>query len=375
MNTSRMFAAAICAILAGSTGPVAALGQTAPAADRWITDNGGDWSPQSAETMVCPLPDAGRSASSCCPRWTVSAEFVTLERVGTFPSTLVSMVHIPPTLSTEVLNATDLHQGFAGGPRLGLIHHGDGDGDLEVSYFQIDGWDSYRSIGPTPNDWLVMTAPGGFVQTQDSPPRLNDQMMAWAYSSRLCNAELNVRWEPWRRVTVLAGFRWAQLREELQGILAPPGTDGAGTFWDTQTRNNLYGVQIGADGKLLERGRFSIDSVLKAGLFDNHVEETTTVRMARIQYGESASTDHAAFLGEIGLQCKYRLTQRLLLKAGYEAIWLEGVALAPGQISETYCHAPTSPILPQDGYVQAMGVNSSSGVYYHGATAGLEYSF
>ena len=68
---------------------------------------------------------------------------------------------------TEVLNATDLQQGFSGGPRLDLIHHGDDGNDLEVSYFQIDGWDSVASIGPTPNDWLVMRAPGGFLQTQD----------------------------------------------------------------------------------------------------------------------------------------------------------------------------------------------------------------
>jgi len=45
-------------------------------------------------------------------------------------------------------------------------------------------------------------------------------MMAWDYDSRLYKAEANVRWNPWRRVTMLAGFRWIQLREELEGILA-----------------------------------------------------------------------------------------------------------------------------------------------------------
>ena len=38
------------------------------------------------------------------------------------------------------------------------------------------------------------------------------------------------------------------------------------------TRNNLYGFQIGADGKLFERGRFSIDGLVKAGIFDNDAE-------------------------------------------------------------------------------------------------------
>ena len=58
----------------------------------------------------------------------------------------------------------------------------------------------------------------------------------------------------------------------------------------------------------------------------------------------------------------------LLLKAGYEAIWLQGIALAPEQIQETYVS-----FLPMAA--QALGVNCNSGVFYHGATAGLEYSF
>ena len=62
---------------------------------------------------------------------------------------------------TEVLNSGNLNQGFAGGPRVDLIRHGDSGYDLELSYFQIDGWSNARSIGPDdPPDWLVMRAPG-----------------------------------------------------------------------------------------------------------------------------------------------------------------------------------------------------------------------
>ena len=60
--------------------------------------------------------------------------------------------------------------------------------------------------------------------------------------------------------------------------------------------------------------------------------------------------------------------QRLLLRAGYEAIWLEGVALRR-QVQETYV------TLVPKMTAQALGVNCNSGVFYHGATAGLEYSF
>ena len=46
--------------------------------------------------------------------------------------------------------------------------------------------------------------------------------MAWEYATQLYNAELNVRWNPCCRVTMLAGFRWVNLRENLQGALEPP---------------------------------------------------------------------------------------------------------------------------------------------------------
>jgi len=52
-----------------------------------------------------------------------------------------------------------------------------------------------------------------------------------------------------------------------------------------------------------------------------------------------APPEHAAFVGETGLQCKYQVTEASAV-SGYEAIWPEGVALAPGQIQETYLPLP-----------------------------------
>jgi hypothetical protein len=65
---------------------------------------------------------------------------------------------------------------------------------------------------------------------------------------------------------------------------------------------------------------------------------------------------------------KYRVRDGLALKAGYEVLWLDGVALAPGQIQETLTTQSSAP-------VHALGVNSGSSVLFQGFTAGLEYSF
>ncbi len=371
VDCGKLFGTVFCTIFVLWTSAAAVPGQNDPVAGSAITGNGEGSLPSFSETAVGPSPGAGCFGAGfgqpcCCPRWTASADFIILDRVGSFNQTLVETVphnENPKNPGTEVLNANDFQQGFCGGPRLGLLRHGDDGYDLELSYFQIDGWNDYRSVGPTPDYWLVMRAPGGFLQTQD---HRHKQMMAWDYASRLYNAELNVRWNPFARLAVLAGFRWVDLGEDLQGTLPP---ERAAPFWDNNTRNNLYGFQVGADGKLFERGRFSIDGVLKAGIFDNDAEETTAVSIYRHVHEESASTNRTAFLGEIDLRCKYQVTERLSLKLAYEAIWLQGVALAPGQVQEIHSKV-TLPV-----NVQAFGVNCSSGVFYHGATAGLEYAF
>jgi hypothetical protein len=241
--------------------------------------------------------DTGFSRSQSPPRWTVSAEAIILDRVGGASRTLVERVpgtvsfsNVPTTPGTQALNSSDQDQGFSPGVRPGLIHHGDSSFDLELSYFQVNGWSCTGAIGPdNPPNWLVMRAPGSFFQTQD----FTYQAMQWDYSTELYDAEANLRWNLSIWVTMLAGFRRLQLHENLQGTIPPPdrieplwkinqnnnlldvarienqpgvpATGGFPPFWNASTTNNLYGLQIGADGKILECGRFSINRLVKVG--------------------------------------------------------------------------------------------------------------
>jgi hypothetical protein len=376
MSWRNLLETVLSAIFVVAASSAAALGQDDPADCRLHSGNGEDSPPSSSATMTDPSPCAGCCdgdwCRSCCgPRWTASADFIILDRVSGGNQMLVARVPAGEdplhTAGTEALNSKDFQQGFSAGPKLDLIGHGDSDCDLELSYFQIDGWSSDRSVEPdNPVDWLVMRSPG-FIQTNQPP--FDKESMDWSYATKLYNAELNVRWNPSDRITVLAGFRWVNLGEYLMGELEPPTISWEQPFWRTWTTNNLYGLQIGADGKLFERGRFSIDGLAKAGLFDNNAQQTTAISVIFKQVRTvSASANHGAFVGETGLRCKYQLTEGLSLRAGYEVIWLEGVALAPGQIQETSTDMTAIT-------AQALGVNCGSGVLFHGATAGLEYSF
>ncbi|MGB9189161.1 MAG: BBP7 family outer membrane beta-barrel protein [Methylovirgula sp.] len=323
-----------------------------------------------------------------------------MERLGGVNRTLVERVpgdvpfYNPPYEDTstapgvEAFNSNQFRQGFSAGPKISLTYHGDSGYGVELSYFNIFDQTATKVIGPdSPADWLVMKAPGNFWQTQDFPY----QGMAWSAATNLYSAEVNGRLDLTSRVTMLAGFRWLQLNDDLQGTLTPadreaptwkstchaynlfqiyqcPQGGPAGNyppFWTTSTTNNLYGIQIGVDGKILELGRFSLDGLIKIGLFDDNAEQSTGVSLQKVVHRSQATTNHAAFASEAGLQLKYQLIKGLALKAGYEALWLDGVALAPGQIQETLTLAN----------VRALGVNCESNVLFQGATFGLEYSF
>src|ERR1035437_7788672 len=85
-------------------------------------------------------------------------------------------------------------------------------------------------------------------------------------------------------------------------------------FWDTATTNNLYDVQIGVDAKMLELGRFSLHGLMKTGIFDNNAQQSTGVSLEKVVYPSQATTNHAAFVSEAGLQLKYQVIKGLALK-------------------------------------------------------------
>jgi len=341
-----------------------------------------------------PQRPVDRSQST--QRWTVSAEAIVLGRLGGVSQTLVERLpgSVPFDLTSiggpAAFNSNQFQQGLSAGAKLSLIYRGNSGYGVELSYFNISNQSATKVIGPdSPVDWLVMKAPGTFWQTQDFPY----QGMAWSAATNLYSAEANGRFDLSGRMAVLTGFRWFQLNDNLVGTLTPPDVtaptwkkapfpgytlfqveqlppDGpAGNyppFWSTGATNNLFGVQIGADGKILELGRFSLDGLIKIGLFDNNADQLTGVSLEKVVYPSQAATNHAAFVSDAALQLKYQLVDGLALKLGYEALWFAGVALAPGQIQET----ATTP-----SNVTARGVNDRSTVFFQGATAGLEYSF
>lgn len=291
-------------------------------------------------------PHAGNCECCCGPTWTVTADAIFMHRSR--PDSLVLMQDL--FNATRNLNADAFDFGFASGWDV-AVQRATSHGSLEARFFSINGWDSATTAiaGPPSivliNNALPFTTPG--VTSINA-----------GYGSKLASAELNLRRSLADRVSLLAGFRYLELDEHFHADL----NDAAllPTTWDTQTRNRLYGGQLGVDTTLICRGRLTVDSLAKFGLFYNAGGQQSVYDSGGAAVMATDTRDRAAFLGELAFTANYCLSDRLTLRAGYDLLWLETVALATDQV-------------PATNFATASGINADGGAFYHGAFAGLEY--
>ena len=159
-----------------------------------------------------------------------------------------------------------------------------------------------------------------------------------------------------------AGFRYLNISQRL-GILAqavafPSASLEEGTY-DISTTNNLFGAQLGARLRRLW-GRFGWEATGMAGVFGNAEQETQSVTdfpNFPLRPTVSTSGGEVAFVGEINLSALYRLTDVWILKAGYNLMWIDGLALAPDQLDFNFATSPSGNQLQNGGAMFLQGVN------------------
>ena len=122
----------------------------------------------------------------------------------------------------------------------------------------------------------------------------------------------------------MAGLRVLEL-EELFNIDSPTQT----VF--SKSDNELFGVQFGIQGLLLERNRWRLETSFKAGALYNHLNVTALASSGGMNVDINEYFNHMTFVGDLQLTLLYQVSPRLLVRAGYQGLWLEGVALAPDQ--------------------------------------------
>lgn len=327
-----------------------------------------------AQDLICPpgtvpitpgneddfvdLFDAG-GGGYCTPyNWMVRADGLFLTRRAVDGEQSLAFGNAADPKGTEVINTGDLDFAHRWGPRISLTRCFSDVNSVEFSYFQIDGWNStatrtgaisvqFPSFAHPP---LPVGAPFGVAD--------------FNYSSRIYNGEANLRhmanngWLTW-----IVGFRYLELSEDYGAVF---NTGGGTSRYNIGTNNNLVGFQIGSEAHIWQRGNWSVDGWLKAGVFGNSARSNTFEDVAAIGGGTataSATRDQTAFLGELGLAAVFQLTERVGIRAGYQIFWLDRVALAPEQLDNV------NPAIP------LATVDLAGDLILHGGFVGFEGIF
>ncbi|MCA9026760.1 MAG: hypothetical protein KDA86_16250 [Planctomycetaceae bacterium] len=229
--------------------------------------------------------------------------------------------------------------------------------ELEARYLWIDDWNAgVYVVNPVPGDLQLLSNPlsaGAFTDDMSS-----------TYSSRLRTAEVNLK-QSSGDVTWLIGFRWGEIDEDMQ--INSVGTAGQ-VISDFDTRNDLFGGQIGAEALLGKWGKFELGGFAKTGIYGN-----TAKGVSRLQLGPNVlgtardKRTEPAIMSEAGLETVFWLTQSVNLRLGYQVFIAHGIAVAAEQVKKTGNLNPGG-----TNNIVWLGLDTSSFLFTHGGTGALE---
>ena len=118
---------------------------------------------------------------------------------------------------------------------------------------------------------------------------------------------------------------------------------------------------MGAEPYFNALGPVRLDGLLKAGVYGNHATQGSNSPL--LPASLDASTNRVALVGELGVGISYQFSPMIAARAGYEMLWVYGVALAPNQGATT------------DFLASTVGCSASATAFYQGAVASLEFIF
>jgi hypothetical protein len=277
---------------------------------------------------------------ACVRTWTLRAELLIWDHAGS---------NTPLINAPVVVNSGDIDGGWQVGPRLTAIRHGvfGSCWDLEVAYFGIDSWSGSQTVA-------------GVTSYLTNPPVLfGASSVTASYTSSLHNGEINGRRAHNDWITWIVGFRALQIDELLAADIAV-----GPSAHSVATQNRLYGGQIGLDALLFDGECWYVNAVGKVGIFGNSADQVTrTTNIGGALPFITYTGNQTSFVGEFGVNAGYRMSERWSLLAGYNLLWINGVAVAPDQLAAT-------------NLTTGVGTLATNGnLFYHGVNVGLEYGW
>ena len=187
------------------------------------------------------------------------------------------------------------------------------------------------------------------------------------FRSRFDSLELVTKRWGWDVISCTSGIRYIDVDEEFE--LYSIATDESIGHLRMNTQNNAVGYQLGVD-VYYPVGRWTMEANLKGSLNANltrgqfRLENGGPWPDFGTLFGNDFSSVRFSGLVELGYHMNYQLSERMKLRAGYEAIFLYGMAAAVEQLRDGTLRVNTG-----------THPDTERWIVYHGGTFGLEISW
>lgn len=157
-------------------------------------------------------------------------------------------------------------------------------------------------------------------------------------------------------VQLLLGARYMNIDEDFGFQIDSPARNVL-----IQTNNDLWGVQLGIDLKWLVHPRCYVDFDAKGAICNNNISLDTAFNAAN----SFAEGDRTAFVGDFLLTANWQMTPSWSIRAGYQAIFVNGVAVGPDNLA-------SNAALLNAG--QPAQLDDRGEVVYHGPVLGVMWA-
>ncbi len=273
--------------------------------------------------------------------WFGQTGVVLLKRESNPDSTLV----VSSLTGAEEMNAKDFKFDTEAGLDVSIGYWCDDEIQIFVRHFNVnDHGDGHYTNGIESH---IATSP----TIGEVAPVATD--ISGYYQTALWSTELNLMHTSNSWLSCLVGFRWIELHEDLK--IKTRSMNGT-TYFKNNTRNHLYGLQIGGDGLLYSSDKLSINGVLKGGLYGAVGNTHSYYRRGNLILTREGGDNDLAFVGEASINFAYQVNQLVSFQAGYQLLWLTGVALSGEQVPVTSFNNNT-----------AANFDNDATLFYHGA--------
>lgn len=263
-----------------------------------------------AAPFLCAVAEA-----EVASQWSLGVEALALKRSDTGSGAIVAA----NPGGTPFLSGGDLDYGISPGAAVTVAYTGLANGSIEgrLMYSAMDGTQTFTSPGSFIG--VGFTGPGGVI-------------FASEFETTLTSGEINWRHSYSDRLSVLVGLRALDIGDSLRTVLNASVVTG-----EYAAENSLLGAQIGAQMSILDGAKpFKLSISGKVGTYSNRSSAGTRAFVGSTLISEYQSEGKEQSLAaEVGLKATYQLSERSMLTAGYQMLWVSDLALASSAASES----------------------------------------